>query len=88
MFAEAWFDDAVFLGARPADVNDGAHGDVVIRVDVGDMDLAGYLIHEEGVPPWEYVVPAGLLNALPSDALVVLNEDELDALDWAPGEEL
>ena len=72
MFAEAWFDDAVFLGARPADVNDGAHGDVVIRVDVGDMDLAGYLIHEEGVPPWD-AAPAGPPNALPSDALVVLN---------------
>ena len=77
MFAGLRLEGVVFLGVRPADVNDGAKGDTVLSVDVGDRDLAEYLIDEEGLPPWEYVVPAEVLNALPAGAVTVLDLDEM-----------
>ena len=78
MFTGIWFDDVVFLGTFPADVNEGAKGDVVLGVEV-DLDMSEYLIEEEGLPPWEYVVPAAVLNnAIVS--ITVMTEEDLHKL--------
>ena len=68
----------VFLGTFPADVNEGAKGDVVLGVEV-ELDMSAYLIEEEGLPPWEYVVPATVRNnAIVS--ITVMTEEDLDRL--------
>ncbi|MFD7157550.1 hypothetical protein ACFV9C_23330 [Kribbella sp. NPDC059898] len=67
----------VFLGNRPANVNDGAKGDQVLEVRLpDDLDLDEFAIVEEGLPPWEWIVPAELINRRGSIRL--LTEDEVD----------
>lgn len=69
MFVGTWFEDVVFLSVWPCDENEGAEGATVLEVDVGDLDMSGYVIEEEGLSVWEYVVPADVLNALPPGAV-------------------
>jgi hypothetical protein len=53
----------VFISDRPTSVQDGADGDVLLAVDVPDsVDLSHWAIVEEGLPQWEWVVPASVLN--------------------------
>jgi hypothetical protein len=53
----------VFLASYPVDANQGARGiDVLEVVLPDDLDLSDYAIAEEGIDPWEWCVPAALLN--------------------------
>lgn len=70
-FAESWFVDVVFLAVDPATVSDGAKGETVLRVDVGDLDVSDYGIEERG-QVWEYLVPAAVLRDLPEGAVTLL----------------
>lgn len=53
----------VFLGDVPADVDDGAKGNLMLEVRIQeDADMDAYVIVEDGRVPWEWVVPASVLN--------------------------
>lgn len=68
----------VFLAIAPADVNDGASGDQVLEVTFpDDVDLSDHAIIEDGMPQWEWCVPADLINRRAKVRL--LSEDEADA---------
>jgi hypothetical protein len=86
--AEGWYMFAtltlrgVFLSAMPADVNDGATGDDVLEVTFpDDVDLGDHAIVEEGQPPWEWCVPAELINRRAT--VRRLTEDKVDAVKHA-----
>jgi hypothetical protein len=54
----------VWLSDRPADANEGAFGDTILRVAIpDDVDLDDFEWIEEGKPIREWLVPADLLNA-------------------------
>ncbi|WP_064423118.1 hypothetical protein [Mycobacterium sp. GA-1285] len=54
----------VWLGDRPMDINEGAKGDEVLRVEFGDdVDLDEFEVIEDGKPYREWCVPAALINA-------------------------
>lgn len=53
----------VFVADYPVDANQGAKGDRVLQIVLpDDFDLARWAIEEEGLPVWEWCVPAALLN--------------------------
>lgn len=53
----------VFLASRPVDGNEGAKGEQVIEVTLpDDLDLSRWAIEEEGLPVWEWCVPAEVVN--------------------------
>lgn len=53
----------VWLGDSPMDVNEGAKGDQVLRVEFpSDVDLADFELIEEHKPYREWCVPAALIN--------------------------
>lgn len=71
----------VFLANRPADVNDGAKGDQVLEVLLpDDVDLSDCAIVEDGLAPWEWVVPADLINQRAQVRL--LSEEDADEARW------
>lgn len=54
----------VFLGDSPMDINEGAKGDQVLRVEFpDDVDLGDFELVEEHKPYREWCVPAALINA-------------------------
>lgn len=74
----------VFLANRPVDCNEGATGDQVLEVALPDgLDLSQWAIEEEGLPVWEWCVPAEVVNR--HGSLRLLTEDELEefVLPWA-----
>lgn len=53
----------VFLADRPVDSNEGAQGDQVLAVELGDdVRLDEFELVEEGKPYREWCVPAEILN--------------------------
>lgn len=61
----------VWLGDRPMDVNEGAKGDQVLRVEFrDDVDLREFEVIEDGKPYREWCVPAALIN---TEATVTLD---------------
>jgi len=52
----------VWLSDRPLDVNEGAHGDVLLSVDLAETMVAPYEWIEEGKPFREFLVPADVVN--------------------------
>jgi hypothetical protein len=52
----------VWVADRPLDDNEGADGDVVLVVDIGEASIAEYEVIEEGKPYREWCVPADVLN--------------------------
>ena len=53
----------VFLGDSPMDINEGAKGDQVLRVEFpDDVDLGDFELVEEHKPYREWCVPAELIN--------------------------
>jgi hypothetical protein len=77
----------VFLGDSPMDVNEGATGDQVLKVEFpDDVDLDDFELVEEGKPYREWCVPAALINERAT--LTLMSEDEVDAAwaeRWQPG---
>lgn len=68
----------VWLGDRPMDINEGAKGDQVLRVEFpGDIDLAEFELIE-GKPYREWCVPAALVNERATVSL--LTDEELDRM--------
>lgn len=66
----------VWLGDSPMDVNEGAKGDQVLRVEFpDDVDLGDFEVVEEQKPYREWCVPAALIN---THATVTLMSDEDD----------
>ena len=55
----------VWLSNVPLDVNEGAWGDVLLKVtlELSEADLALYEWVEEGKPYREWLVPAALINS-------------------------
>lgn len=50
----------VFLGDSPMDVNEGANGDQVLRVEFpDDVDLGDFVLVEEHKPVNTIIVPSG-----------------------------
>jgi hypothetical protein len=65
----------VFVSDLPVDENEGAKGYAVLETNVPEgFDLDGFGIVEEGRPPWEWLIPAAVLNRWP---VRLLSEDEL-----------
>jgi hypothetical protein len=60
----------VWVSDIPLDVNEGAQGDQVLAVDVGDADLSEWEWIEEGKTYREWLVPADVLNRYPVRAEV------------------
>jgi hypothetical protein len=52
----------VWLSDRPLDVNEGAHGDVLLAVEIPVDDVLFYEWVEEGKPYREFLVPADLVD--------------------------
>ena len=52
----------VWLSDRPLDANEGAHGDVLLAVEIPVDDVLFYEWVEEGKPYREFLVPAELVN--------------------------
>jgi hypothetical protein len=68
----------VWLGDSPMDINEGATGDQVLKVEFpDDVDLDGFEVVEEDKPYREWCVPAALINARAT--VTLMNEDEVDA---------
>ena len=63
MTAEWWA--GVWVSDRPLDCNDGANGDWVLTIDVGDADLSEWEWVEEDKTYREWMVPAAVLNRYP-----------------------
>ena len=69
----------LWLGDRPMDINDGAKGDKVLRVEVpDDVDLGDFEVIEDGKPYREWCVPAALINA--HATVTLMTDDELERL--------
>lgn len=69
----------VFLGDSPMDINEGAKGDQVLRVEFpDDVDLAEYELIEEHKPYREWCVPAALINT--RAAVTPMTDDDLDGV--------
>ena len=68
----------VFLSDLPAGIGNGATGTDVLEVILpADVDLTRFAIVEDGHEPWEWVIPAALLNTCAEIRL--LTEREVDA---------
>jgi len=54
----------VFLSNVPLDVNEGAHGDTLLKIDIdlSERDVSDYEIVEDGKPYREWCIPAELIN--------------------------
>ena len=69
----------VWLGDSPMDINEGAKGDHVLRVEFpDDVDLGDFEVVEEHKPYREWCVPAALINALAS--VTLMSDDDVDEL--------
>ena len=69
----------VFLGDSPMDINEGATGNQVLRVEFpDDVDLDDFELVEDGKPYREWCVPAELIKARAT--VTKLSEDDVDAL--------
>lgn len=61
------------------DINDGAKGDKVLRVELpDDVDLGDFEVIEDGKPYREWCVPAALINA--HATVTLMTDDELERL--------
>lgn len=68
----------VFVSAPwPLDCNEGAHGDVVLAIDIPERLFVEYELVEEGKPYRESMIPAEMLNGYPVRILSESEEDEL-----------
>jgi hypothetical protein len=63
----------VWVSDRPLDVNEGARGDILLRVTVrlGKRDLRKYEWVEEGKPYREWQLPAALINARRTSLVII-----------------
>ncbi len=69
----------VFLGDSPMDINEGATGDQVLRVEFpDDVDLDDFELVEEHKPYREWCVPAALINE--RARVTLMSGDDLDRL--------
>ncbi|WP_273734178.1 hypothetical protein [Mycolicibacterium septicum] len=69
----------VFLGDSPMDVNEGAKGDQVLRVEFADgVNLDYFELIEEGKGYREWCVPAALINERAT--VTLMSEDDLDQI--------
>jgi|1185.fasta_scaffold225216_2 hypothetical protein len=69
----------VWLGDWPMDINEGAQGDQVLRVEFpNDVDLGDFELVEEHKPYREWCVPAALINARAS--VTLMSDDGVDEL--------
>jgi len=69
----------VWLGDGPMDINEGAKGDQVLRVELpGDVDLTDFEVIEYGKPYREWCVPAVLINTLAT--VTLMSDDELERM--------
>ncbi len=55
----------VWVSDRPLDSNEGAAGEWVLMVDIGEADLSEWEWVEEGKSYREWLVPAEILNLYP-----------------------
>jgi|GEM_PF-1853370 len=68
----------VFLGASPMDIDEGATGEQVLRVEFpDDVDLADFELIEEHNPYRQRCVPAALINT--HVTITLMSDDEVDA---------
>jgi hypothetical protein len=67
----------VWLGDRPMDINEGAKGDQILRVELPDaVDLDDFEVVEDGKPYREWCVPAALINEHATVTLMTNHELE------------
>jgi hypothetical protein len=66
----------VWLSNMPRDINEGAYGDVLLKVDLPEQAIADYEWIEEGKPYREWLVPAQLINAQAKPSVVDTEEEE------------
>jgi hypothetical protein len=69
----------VWLGNQPMEVNEGAKGDQVMRVELDDdVDLDDFEVVVEGSPYREWCVPAALINE--HATVTLMSESAVDEL--------
>lgn len=67
----------VWLGDQIMDINEGAKGDQVLRVEFGDdVDLGDFELIQEGCPYREWCVPATLINERAT--VTLMSESDVD----------
>ena len=67
----------VWLGDSPMDVNEGATGDQVLRVEFpDDVDLGDFEFVEDHKPYREWCVPAALINSRAS--VTLMSDDDIE----------
>lgn len=83
----------VWVSDWPVDINEGAHGDTIVRIDVDatEEDFANFEWIEEEKPYREWLIPAALLNPrlrsvtiVPEDELPMKEEDDADEFAQVP----
>ncbi len=52
----------VWVSNAPLDINEGAEGDTVLRIELPEKVIADYEWVEEGKPYREWLIPARLIN--------------------------
>ena len=69
----------VFLGDRPMDINEGAKGDQVLRVEFpDDVDLDEFELKEDEKPYREWCVPAALIKERAT--VTLMSDHELEEM--------
>lgn len=70
--------EGVWFSVQPLDVDEGAKGDMLLRVDlaVSEKDIEQWEWIEEGKPYREWMMPAAFVNAH-TTTIEVVNDDDL-----------
>lgn len=71
----------VFFSDYPLDINEGAKGDTVLKLDVPEDEILDYEIVEEDKTYREFCIPADLVNRYGQP--IVVQEDEMEELSIA-----
>jgi hypothetical protein len=65
----------VWLSNVPLDVNEGADGDTLLRLELPEDAIADFEWIEDGKPYREWLVPARLINEKASAVCVVVDDE-------------
>ena len=68
----------VWLSNVPLDINEGAEGDTLIRVELPEQAIADYEWIEDGKPYREWLIPAQLINKQAKASIVEEDEGDLN----------
>lgn len=73
----AGMDMTVWLSDRPLDINEGAHGDAILLVELPEEEIVEFEWVEDEKPYREWLIPAQIVNR---SQVRIVEEDEY--LEW------